>query len=244
MAFVPSDGDNPPGQNSFGDTKYGFQPSDHAGWLKLDGRLLSTLTASQQFQASQLGINSNLPNAFGRVVIGADAVSIFPPKSTGGSANIQRSELPNVTLTGTVDQRNTAHTHDGSSLTTGTESAGHTHSGTSLSAASAGSEHQHSYNAPSSVTSFQAGSSTSVYTQGLGATLNTPIGGAHGHSITGSTGDRSATHTHTVTGSTGAMSANASHDHAFTTPSLNGGVVQTAHYQPYIALYMFIFLGA
>lgn len=108
----PKRSDESDSTSIYGDTKHGFQPSDHAGWLKLDGRLLSTLTTSQQFQASQLGINTNLPNAFGRVVMGADAVSIFPPKSMGGSANIQRSELPNVTLTGTVDQRNTAHTHD------------------------------------------------------------------------------------------------------------------------------------
>ncbi|WP_408023303.1 hypothetical protein [Tenacibaculum sediminilitoris] len=33
---------------SFGDTKQGFQTTDHSGWIKLDGRLISTLTTSQQ----------------------------------------------------------------------------------------------------------------------------------------------------------------------------------------------------
>jgi len=45
-----------------GDTKEGFQISDHNGWIKLDGRAISSLTSTQQTQASTLGFTSNLPN--------------------------------------------------------------------------------------------------------------------------------------------------------------------------------------
>lgn len=34
--------------NNFGDVKTGFQSADHSGWVKLDGRLKSLLTATQQ----------------------------------------------------------------------------------------------------------------------------------------------------------------------------------------------------
>lgn len=46
-----------------GDIKYGMQLIDHGGWVKLDGKLITTLTTSQQTQANVLGFSSNLPNA-------------------------------------------------------------------------------------------------------------------------------------------------------------------------------------
>ncbi len=39
-----------------GDVKYGFQTADHNGWILLDGRAKSGLTASQQAAATALGI--------------------------------------------------------------------------------------------------------------------------------------------------------------------------------------------
>jgi hypothetical protein len=50
-----------------GDVKSGFQTADHNGWVKLDGRAVSTLTASQQTNAASLGFTANLPNAGGAV---------------------------------------------------------------------------------------------------------------------------------------------------------------------------------
>ena len=41
-------GNLPINQYSLGDVKTGIQTGDHNGWVKLDGRLKSTLTASQQ----------------------------------------------------------------------------------------------------------------------------------------------------------------------------------------------------
>lgn len=48
---------------TIGDIKTGIQSTDHNGWVKLDGRLKSSLTTTQQSQATSLGIGSNLPDA-------------------------------------------------------------------------------------------------------------------------------------------------------------------------------------
>ncbi|MCU0327923.1 MAG: hypothetical protein MUE53_02930 [Chitinophagales bacterium] len=47
----------------FGDIKYSYLTSDHEGWIKLDGRAKSLLTATQQVQANVIGIGNNIPNA-------------------------------------------------------------------------------------------------------------------------------------------------------------------------------------
>jgi hypothetical protein len=56
-------GNAPFNQFNYGDVKTGFQTADHNGWIKLDGRAKSTLSSSQQTQATSLGIGTNLPNA-------------------------------------------------------------------------------------------------------------------------------------------------------------------------------------
>jgi len=48
---------------NFGDIKTGIQSGDHNGWVKLDGRLKSALSGTQQAQATSLGIGANLPDA-------------------------------------------------------------------------------------------------------------------------------------------------------------------------------------
>lgn len=48
--------------NSYGDVKKSYILSDHNGWIKLDGRAVSTLSASQQTKLSSFGITGNLPN--------------------------------------------------------------------------------------------------------------------------------------------------------------------------------------
>jgi hypothetical protein len=85
-----------------GDAKSGFQAGDHAGWIKLDGRLKTTLTTTQQANATSLGIGANLPDATGRSFTQGTLLSSI------GSALIQQTDLPNVTLT-TVAGGN--HTH-------------------------------------------------------------------------------------------------------------------------------------
>ena len=52
-----------------GDVKAGYQPADHAGWIKQDGRAVTTLTATQQEAAVSLGFTANLPDAAGVVLM-------------------------------------------------------------------------------------------------------------------------------------------------------------------------------
>ena len=81
--------------STFGDIKTGVQSADHNGWVKLDGRALSTLTSSQQTQATALGIVSNLPDATNAVLMQTSGTL---GNVTGSmSRTIAQNELPNVT---------------------------------------------------------------------------------------------------------------------------------------------------
>jgi hypothetical protein len=78
---------------NIGDAKSGFQTGDHNGWLLLNGRLKTLLTAQQQANATALGIGANLPNATGRGFTQGTLLANI------GSATIIQTDLPNVTLT-------------------------------------------------------------------------------------------------------------------------------------------------
>lgn len=95
--------------NNIGDVKYGYQSSDHNGWVKLDGRAKNTLTESQQALATALGIGSNLPNLSDKTIVGVSGTKVL--NSTGGNSTttISQNQLPNVTLTTSTDG---AHTHN------------------------------------------------------------------------------------------------------------------------------------
>ena len=88
---------------TIGDVKYGYQSTDHCGWILLNGRLKNTLTASQQAKATSLGIGANLPNVADRNIVGVSGTK--PLNSTNGSASvtINQNQLPNVTLTTSTD---------------------------------------------------------------------------------------------------------------------------------------------
>ena len=93
---------------AIGDTKSGLQSADHNGWIKLDGRAKSTLTATQQVAANALGIGANLPNADNTVLLQNGATL----GSTSGSMSktIVQNQLPNATLSGTTSS-NGEHSH-------------------------------------------------------------------------------------------------------------------------------------
>jgi hypothetical protein len=95
--------------NTIGDVKYGYQSSDHNGWILLNGRAKNTLSESQQAVASSLGIGTNLPNLADKTIVGVSGAKVL--NSTGGNSSITiaQNQLPNVTLTTTTDG---AHTHN------------------------------------------------------------------------------------------------------------------------------------
>lgn len=86
---------------NFGDIKTGIQAGDHSGWIKLDGRSKSSLSATQQTQATALGISTSLPDA-------TDAVLVQSSGSLGSvtgsmSRTLAQNQLPNITPTITVN---------------------------------------------------------------------------------------------------------------------------------------------
>lgn len=94
--------------NSFGDIKNGIQTTDHNGWILLNGRPKSTLTATQQTRATALGIGANLPDA-------TNAFLVQNGSTLGGvtgtnAKTISQNNLPNVTLSGSTTTDG-AHTH-------------------------------------------------------------------------------------------------------------------------------------
>lgn len=86
---------------TFGDIKTGIQSADHNGWIKLDGRAKSSLTGTQQTEATTLGIGANLPDA-------TDAFLVQNGSALGSVTNsnlktISQANLPNVNFTGSIN---------------------------------------------------------------------------------------------------------------------------------------------
>lgn len=97
--------------NSVGNIKNSFMATDHEGWYILDGRLLSTLSATAQANALALGFIGNLPNASDRFLKTSNGAETLG--ATGGSSTItiNQTNLPNINFTGTTNVAG-AHTHD------------------------------------------------------------------------------------------------------------------------------------
>jgi hypothetical protein len=93
---------------NYGDIKTGIQTTDHYGWVKLDGRLKSSLTSTQQTQATGLGIGVNLPNADGAFLV--QNGTALGGVSGSNTKTIAQNNLPNVTLGGTTSTDG-SHTH-------------------------------------------------------------------------------------------------------------------------------------
>ena len=68
------------------------------GWIKLEGQAISTLTASQQTQASSLGLSGNLPNASNSVLV--QNGNALGSVSGSNTKTISQANLPNINLTG------------------------------------------------------------------------------------------------------------------------------------------------
>ena len=94
-------GNLPINQYSLGDVKTGIQTGDHNGWVKLDGRLKSTLTATQQTQATSLGVGANLPDATNAVLMQSSGT--LGTVTGSMSATIAQNQLPNIVPTITVN---------------------------------------------------------------------------------------------------------------------------------------------
>lgn len=88
--------------NTIGDIKYGFETTDHDGWIKLDGRAISTLTDMQQAQAAILNFSGNLPNAEDRTLMMRSIGNVGDVGGGNNTVQILQQNLPNVTLPVTI----------------------------------------------------------------------------------------------------------------------------------------------
>lgn len=82
-----------------GAVKSSYQSADHAGWVRLDGRAKTALSATQQTRATALGIGANLPSDDGRILAGITTGQTIGQATDPGTITIAQNNLPNVTLT-------------------------------------------------------------------------------------------------------------------------------------------------
>lgn len=96
--------------NTFGDVKYSFLSVDHSGWIRMDGRAVSSLTSTQQTRAAALGFSSNLPNSTNAYLVQNETT--LGSVSGSNTRSLSQNQLPNVTLSATGNTNTTgAHTH-------------------------------------------------------------------------------------------------------------------------------------
>jgi hypothetical protein len=85
------------GLPAIGDLKYALTTADHGGWIRLDGKAITLLTATQQAEAIKFGWTTNVPDAINSVLMqrtGALGLS-------SGTWSLTQANLPNITLTAT-----------------------------------------------------------------------------------------------------------------------------------------------
>jgi hypothetical protein len=209
------------GNASIGDVKTGLQSTDHDGWVKLDGRAVSTLTATQQTQATALGFGSNLPNASNSVL--SQNGTTLGSVSGNNTKNIDRNQLPNFTLGGTAN-----------GASAGTPTGSVSVANTTASMQSAGS-HNHGVEANGQTNTganfgrLRGGANSPPYSVG------TTFAGDHTHIMN--------PHSHSATFTGNAMG---NHTHSITTESVNGNVGQQAFdvRGQELSVNVFIYLGA
>ncbi len=92
-----------------GDLKYALRTTDHDGWFKLDGASYTShsMTQSQQNAATSLGFSGSLPNLTNAYLSQKGGLGGFSGSNT---ATLVRTNLPDVTLTGTTSTGG-SHTH-------------------------------------------------------------------------------------------------------------------------------------
>ena len=91
-----------------GEIKQTIASSMPSGWVKLDGTAISSLTGTQQTQATTLGLSVNLPNATNAYL--SQNGGVLGSVSGSNSKTIAQNNLPNVILSGTTNSAG-SHTH-------------------------------------------------------------------------------------------------------------------------------------
>ncbi|MEY4991223.1 MAG: hypothetical protein RI948_89 [Bacteroidota bacterium] len=226
-------------ESTLGDMKSGFQSADHSGWIKLDGRAISTLTANQQAVAVSLGFTTNLP----------DATTAYPVQNTGtlgavvgaNTTTLTQANLPNVSFTGTAANAGAhAHTTDPAAINSG-YNGDHSHSGSTSTAGGHNHTHTDYYFSENNGQNWGwFGSASSDWdNRGHSITGTTSWAGDHTHTIsTNTTGG----HTHTVDIPSTTSSSDGTHSHSVSVAS--GGTATPINIAPKsLIVNMFVYLG-
>ena len=231
---------NSKSEASEGDVKSGIQIADHAGWVLLDGRPLSSLSVNQQAVATSLGLIGNLPDATNAYLVqnGGTIAGV----SGSNTTTLTQANLPNINFSGTAASAGN-HTHDVDPVAVNSTTNGnHSHGGTT----NVSGNHSHSYTdyyyAEHQGFSWGwAGSNNGVDFDNAGyATTGTTVAaGNHSHTIST---DTQGNHTHSVDIPTTTSTTNGVHTHIVTVSS--GGSNTPINIAPRsLTVNMFIYLG-
>lgn len=222
--------------HEIGDLKNSLKQSDHDGWILLDGRLVSSLSPSQQANVFTIisGSTLNLPDASNKIVVQGSPVGTISFAST-----ILQNQLPNVTLGGSTSLHN-GHTHTVDPVAVSTSSNG---------------IHTHNHNANRNVTDNYYGLVRSATITGGGnfaSFVSSPTTNGNDNRVDvyvnpkalsiNSGGD----HTHTIDIPSTTSSTSGAHGHILTTLSIKGDVTQqalTTDNLPRLNVNMFVYLG-
>ncbi|SIR01453.1 beta strand repeat-containing protein [Chryseobacterium sp. RU33C] len=85
---------------NIGDVKPSFSNADHNGWVKLDGRPVGNLTATQRAAANSLGFASYIPNATNSYLVQDNAR--LGSVNSSNNRKISRNQLPDFQLSGST----------------------------------------------------------------------------------------------------------------------------------------------
>lgn len=182
---------------SAGDVKSGVQSADHSGWILLDGRTLSTLSANQQAVAITLGFSGNLPNANNAYLVQNGGTI---GSTTGSNTTIlTQANLPNVNFTGTTASAGD-HTHSVDPAPVYTSTNGNHSHGSNANGNNIGLAYKDCYGTPSGI-DFSCNEINNFVTMAL----SIYAAGDHNHTVdipaTNST--LNGSHTHNVSVSSG-----------------------------------------
>ncbi len=205
---------------NYGDVKSGFQNSDHSGWIKLDGRAVTSLNSTQRAVAISLGFTSNLPDATSAYLV-QETTGLGTVSGTN-TTTLTQANLPNVNFTGTAANAG-GHLHTTDPAAFNSTSAGshnHTTDPVAFYSATAGN-HDHWIDPPSQNTSSNgAHNHTSYYADPNNASGGN--GGVAGGVWFGATGIATSTngvHQHSVDIPGFNSSWNGDHSHSIDVPS-------------------------
>lgn len=230
-------------QSKNGDIKSGIQTIDHEGWIKLDGRLISTLSVTQQAAAAAMGLSGNLPNASNAYLVqnggGMGAVS------GANTTTLTQANLPNINFTGTAaNAGGHSHTTDPAAINS-SAAGGHDHfiDPPSQNTTSNGTHSHTSYYAdPNNPSGVNGGVSGGPW---FGATgIATSVNGNHQHAvdIPGFNSVVNGDHTHSIDVPSTTSTTAPDHSHAVSVAS--GGSATPINIAPKsLSVNMFIYLG-